>query len=236
MKLTKLVPVLLLLLVLINCKNNTRKILQKIELPTKIYFDIQFSDDVKINNKLIYELDLTDDSLHESYDYVDLLKMLVETGLEDTTNDINDKYILDKDKIEYYKAYEEYFSDTVYEITKSYIENNDIDTSIEFLTDDLSSDGIVIRGRIKEYYEGEFNFIQNIDTRLVLEVIIEKTDGSEAGIFNRRYKVRPDIEYPLERQRINIIANQACSDIITLFSKRLLDKKKETSGDLSVPD
>lgn len=110
-----------------SCQTTKKRVIEKVELPEKLYLDLKFSKDVRINGKTILtaeeraELERKEAekrAADASSDQTGGAKDSSKRGkyfklLNDATFDIEAKYITGESRIRYYKAYESYIFEAV---------------------------------------------------------------------------------------------------------------------------
>ncbi len=96
------------------------------------------------------------------------------------------------------------------------LNNNLITTDLSSdLTGDHISTEFFVKIKVKELYTGEFNLIENIPTKMLIELTLYNDIGQIVTILEKDYNIPANIEYPYERKRIDRIIEIIIIDILT---------------------
>ncbi|MCG8569383.1 MAG: hypothetical protein MJB14_04520 [Spirochaetes bacterium] len=234
--------ILLLFLLSTSCKHKSILSDKKYDRPKAFSVSLDFSEDIIINKK--YKVANSDQSTDIVEDHAKPLEDLNTVNdltsdhtFDQTSDQISQKhnelvtenstknekkkaqYVLDKTQIEYYKAYKNYLADSFTNLMGQTLLDNKIDIPVYYGNDGDESSDINIKITILEYQEGEFNYIKNIPTELLIRYEIDLINYQEKIKKKKKYKLVPDITKPLEQHRVQLIAKEMVLDIFALFFK-----------------
>jgi hypothetical protein len=205
----------IIFLISIYSQENEQK--EKNDITQKIYLEIYFDKDDKINKKTII-YDLTSD----------IPKYL--KG-KDTTSDLlkSNKFIFKEEDINHFKENLNFFSNFLKEKLENLINNKEM----EIILNDKSENeknGIIININIFEYTEGEYNLIFNRNTNIKLIVKLYKKD-SNTNLFLLQiysYNFKSELLNPTEEIRLNNLSVKLSNDIYKkLIYFKLIDGKSK---------
>ena len=183
----------------------------------RLYINSFFSDDVKVNGKIVL-WDLTNDMLN----YI---------TVRETTTDIltSGKYLYLQENIEQIKFYENLFRKALkLGLEKKFIDNN-FEILLSDYENDSSDDFIIISVEVNEMSEGQFNLIKNIPTKLMIIAKIHKNNSEDVPIvlLKKKYKEKSDINYPIEQLRIEAMVKNISNDIYKSLKFNFLNFRKK---------
>jgi hypothetical protein len=178
-----------------------------------MYLIISFDSSLKINGKnIIYDI---------SSDSIKYLKKY------DSTTDMikSGKFIYQKDELEKYDSYKNNFSMDL----KKYFEKS-LDQTVNIISiEDLSKieEGLLIDLKILDYTEGEYNLIKNRNSIVKLLVKLHEKSLKEK-VFLIKVAViscKSDIEYPIEKMRLENIADKLSKNILIFLKNYNINNK-----------
>jgi hypothetical protein len=206
-----------LIILVFSCKTIEKKVLTKAtENIIEIKYNPGFSENIKINGKLLLNFDQIDPNLT----YND--KSIFDSSSDASSDKISEKYIYDKNRLKELKEYEKYFSDNSEARLKDLFEKYDI--SLSGTRSDASDDSYRLDVKFVKYDTGEYNLIKNLNTKILS--YIDLYSGSK-NIFTIKkiYEIKADITHPTESMRLDGIMQEINKDIIEMFLK-IIPKKK----------
>ena len=177
-----------------------------------LYIKSYFSPDIKVNGKILL-FDLTND----------ILKYI---SVKETTDDIlnSGKYIYKKIDLDRIKNNEKLFSESLKKMLEQQIKKELINVNLFAYNDDINPDAIIISVKIDEYNEGEFNLIKNIPTQIKIfaKIYIKSSKQNDIVIKIKKYKKKSNIDFPIEKLRLEGITNKISIDIVKFLKKFML--------------
>lgn len=222
----------LLLISFFSCKSVRKiRIHSKVNSPGIIYLKSEFDPEIKINGKYLASgdaTDATDDTAISETSGVDA-ESLTESKTKDSTSDSVDLYIRDPERIKFYRNYERLFNEYILDNLAGSLNTENMAIEVynyDFMKDKATNFYIILT--LQMYNEGEYNMIENIDTRM--NMIINCYEGPRlVAELQKSYVIKTGIGYPLERQRLNQLSMDVVNDLIKMFKKKLFYKKKKNN-------
>ena len=213
--------IFIIFLITLSCKITIDKTLKDtITQKEDLYIDIGFSDDIIVNEKIVL-FDLTND-IQKYFQTQDV----TQDATEDILNSGN--FIYTTEDLERLKYYEDIFSDTFKKKVKEFLEKENINVNLFFYSDDIPDDSFIIKIKIIEFFEGEFNLIKNLPTKVKISARICKKNSikKNAIIITKKYRRKSGIDFPIERLRIENIVHSIAVDTVRILKKNYFLKNK----------
>jgi hypothetical protein len=201
----KFILFLFLFLFIFSCKT-TNKTGGLIKTGVKEFdYSFMYSKNILINNKNLPDLS-------------------PDISIKDSTDDIvKKKYIIDLDKIEYFKSKESVIKDSIYQNIDKSLKNSNIKVNIVDSTGDA---GYYLKIELDRYESGEYNLIRNIPSKFNFTVLLAE-NNAKVSSMKKSYTINSDIYFPTEDIRIDEVSKRLTVDIINILKSSFGRQKNE---------